>query len=95
MAGVTVFIGLIESVAASVILLALRRTLGYAYSSEEEVINYVTSMVPLACISVITDGLQGVLSGDILTINLLHYCFSTGYKTNYIYRTICQLPMIC
>ncbi|XP_020099322.1 protein DETOXIFICATION 14-like [Ananas comosus] len=62
-AGVTVFVGLIESVAASVILLALRRTLGYAYSSEEEVINYVTSMVPLACISVITDGLQGVLSG--------------------------------
>jgi MATE family multidrug resistance protein len=44
-------------------LLASRRLLGRAYSSEEEVISFVAMMVPLVCITVVTDGLQGVMSG--------------------------------
>lgn len=44
-------------------LLASRRLLGCAYSSEEEVISFVAMMVPLVCITVVTDGLQGVMSG--------------------------------
>ncbi|KAL6608072.1 hypothetical protein ACP70R_041135 [Stipagrostis hirtigluma subsp. patula] len=52
-----------SAVLVSVTLLALRRFVGIAFSNEEEVISYVTRMVPLLSISVISDSLQGVLSG--------------------------------
>uniref|UniRef100_A0A0E0C2M3 Protein DETOXIFICATION n=1 Tax=Oryza meridionalis TaxID=40149 RepID=A0A0E0C2M3_9ORYZ len=52
-----------EAVLVSVTLLALRHFIGIAFSNEEEVINYVTRMVPVLSVSVITDSLQGVLSG--------------------------------
>lgn len=51
------------AVLVSVTLLSLRHFIGIAFSNEEEVVNYVTRMVPLLSISVITDNLQGVLSG--------------------------------
>ncbi|KAF0920598.1 hypothetical protein E2562_035795 [Oryza meyeriana var. granulata] len=54
---------LCSAVLVSVTLLALRHFIGIAFSNEEEVINYVTRMVPILSISVITDSLQGVLSG--------------------------------
>ncbi|TKW16097.1 hypothetical protein SEVIR_5G277000v4 [Setaria viridis] len=45
-------------------LLVGRRLLGRAYSNEEEVISFVSDMVPLVCITVATDALQqGVLAG--------------------------------
>jgi MATE family multidrug resistance protein len=44
-------------------LLAARRLVGRAYSSQEEVISFVAAMVPLVCITVVTDCIQGVLSG--------------------------------
>ncbi|KAF9623474.1 hypothetical protein IFM89_003058 [Coptis chinensis] len=47
----------------SATLFASRNILGYAYSNEKEVIDYVTTLVPLVCLSVIMDSLQGVLSG--------------------------------
>lgn len=46
-------------------LLASRRLLGAAYSSEEEVVSFVAAMVPLICITVVTDALQGVLAGQL------------------------------
>ncbi|XXG83826.1 hypothetical protein AAC387_Pa10g1493 [Persea americana] len=52
-----------ETVIVSTTLFATRYVLGYAYSNEKEVINYVADMVPLICLTVITDGLQGVLAG--------------------------------
>ncbi|TVU09157.1 hypothetical protein EJB05_42601 [Eragrostis curvula] len=52
-----------EALIVSGTLLALRRLVGRAYSSEEEVISFVATMVPLVCITVVTDGFQGVLSG--------------------------------
>jgi MATE family multidrug resistance protein len=52
-----------SAVLVSTTLLALRHFIGIAFSNEEEVINYVTRMVPVLSISVITDSLQGVLSG--------------------------------
>ncbi|KAJ0985735.1 hypothetical protein J5N97_004091 [Dioscorea zingiberensis] len=60
---VAMLITVTEAVAVSGTVFALRRTLGYAYSNEKEVIDYVTRMTPLLCISVIMDSLQGVLSG--------------------------------
>ncbi|KAK1301455.1 MATE efflux family protein 5 [Acorus calamus] len=53
----------VEALIVSGTLFTIRRYLGYSYSNEEEVIDYVTKMVPLICISVIMDSLQGVLSG--------------------------------
>ncbi|CAN1268711.1 Protein DETOXIFICATION 12 [Linum perenne] len=42
---------------------ACRHAFGYSFSNEKEVIDYVTRMAPLICLSVIMDSLQGVLSG--------------------------------
>lgn len=61
--GVALSIVACSAVLVSVTLLALRHFIGIAFSNEEEVINYVTRMVPVLSISVITDSLQGVLSG--------------------------------
>ncbi|KAJ4749342.1 Protein DETOXIFICATION [Rhynchospora pubera] len=60
---VVMFIAVAEAACVSATLLASHRILGYAYSNDEEVVSYVSKLVPLVCISVITDGLQGVLSG--------------------------------
>ncbi|KAI4999769.1 hypothetical protein ZWY2020_004358 [Hordeum vulgare] len=60
---VVMSVAVTEAVVVSGALLLSRRLLGRAYSSEEEVASAVAVMVPLVCITVITDGLQGVLSG--------------------------------
>ncbi|KAJ4973463.1 hypothetical protein NE237_006637 [Protea cynaroides] len=56
-------IAVTEALIVSLTLFAFRYILGYAYSNEKEVINYVTEMVPLISLSVIMDSMQGVLSG--------------------------------
>eukprot|EP00262_Sarcandra_glabra_P012529 TRINITY_DN3252_c0_g1_i6.p1 TRINITY_DN3252_c0_g1~~TRINITY_DN3252_c0_g1_i6.p1 ORF type:complete len:462 (+),score=30.61 TRINITY_DN3252_c0_g1_i6:197-1387(+) len=60
---VIVSLAAIEAFTVSSTLFALRYVLGYAYSNEKEVVDYVTKMMPLICVSVIMDSLQGVLSG--------------------------------
>ncbi|KAH9681351.1 protein DETOXIFICATION 12 [Citrus sinensis] len=40
-----------------------RRVFGYVFSNEGQVVDYVTTMAPLVCLSVIIDSLQGVFSG--------------------------------
>lgn len=54
-----------ETLIVSSTLLACRNVFGYLYSNEKEVIDYVTSMTPLICLSVLMDSIQGVLSGTI------------------------------
>ncbi|XP_057961022.1 protein DETOXIFICATION 12-like isoform X2 [Malania oleifera] len=53
----------LETSIISTTLFASRSIFGYTYSNEKEVVDYVTSMAPLVCLSVILDSLQGVLSG--------------------------------
>ncbi|KAL4363950.1 hypothetical protein GQ457_04G006230 [Hibiscus cannabinus] len=53
----------LETVVVSGTLFASRSVFGYVYSNEKEVVDYVTTMAPLVCVSVILDSLQGVLSG--------------------------------
>ena len=65
---VALLITITEAVIVSTTIFALRYILGYAYSNEKEVIDYVTEMAPLLCISVIMDSLQGVRSGYILNL---------------------------
>ncbi|KAI5012114.1 hypothetical protein ZWY2020_024248 [Hordeum vulgare] len=61
--GVALSIVVCSAALVSTTLLASRHFIGIAFSNEEEVIDYVTRMVPVLSISVITDSLQGVLSG--------------------------------
>ncbi|KAF9600207.1 hypothetical protein IFM89_005031 [Coptis chinensis] len=49
------FVALIGTTIVSTALFASRNSLGYAYSDEKEVIDYVTEMVPLVCLSIVFD----------------------------------------
>ncbi|KAM1085259.1 hypothetical protein ACFX15_010645 [Malus domestica] len=52
-----------ETSITTTILFACRKVFGYTFSNEKEVIDYVTIMVPLVCLSVILDSMHGVLTG--------------------------------
>ncbi|KAJ8747764.1 hypothetical protein K2173_010031 [Erythroxylum novogranatense] len=54
---------IIESLVLSSALFATRSVFGYTFSNEKEVVNYVTRMAPLVCVSVFLDGLLGAFSG--------------------------------
>ncbi|PKA59708.1 MATE efflux family protein 9 [Apostasia shenzhenica] len=60
---VSISVVFVEAVIVSATLFALRQVVGYAYSNEKEVTDYVKEMVPLVSISIILDSIQGVLSG--------------------------------
>ncbi|KAI8534493.1 hypothetical protein RHMOL_Rhmol10G0094400 [Rhododendron molle] len=53
----------VEVTIASASLFCCRHILGHAFSSDTEVVDYVTDMAPLVCISIIMDSFQAVLSG--------------------------------
>ncbi|MBA0785759.1 hypothetical protein Gotri_026647 [Gossypium trilobum] len=69
---VSMLIALVETLIASTILLCCRHVFGYAYSSENDVVIKVTRMVPLICLSFITDGLHGVACGIVRGIGWQH-----------------------
>ncbi|KAJ4830273.1 Protein DETOXIFICATION 12 [Turnera subulata] len=52
-----------ELLAVSGALFASRHVFGYIFSGDKEVVDYVSTVAPLVCLSVIVDGSQGVLSG--------------------------------
>lgn len=60
---VVVIIGIAEAIIVSTFFLCFRNILGYAYSNDEQVVNYIAKMVPLLCVSVSADSLIGALSG--------------------------------
>ncbi|XP_065881713.1 protein DETOXIFICATION 12-like [Euphorbia lathyris] len=57
------FLAIVETSVVASILFCSRRVFGYLFSNEKEVVDYVTAIAPLVCLSVILDSLQGVLSG--------------------------------
>ena len=57
------FLAVTQAIAISATLFCCRHILGYAYSYERQVVDYVTIMTPLLCLSVFMDSLQAVLSG--------------------------------
>lgn len=67
------FIAVLETIIVSTTLFASRHVFGYVYSNEKEVVDYVTTMSPLVCLSVIMDSLQGVLSGNFLQIRSSYF----------------------
>jgi len=66
---VVVIIGIAEAIIVSTFFLCFRNILGYAYSNDEQVVNYIADMVPLLCVSVSADSLIGALSGEFYIIN--------------------------
>ena len=62
---------IMEATIISGILFVCRHVFGYTFSNKKEVVDYVTVMAPLVCISVILDNIQGVLAGKIPTSPLL------------------------
>ncbi|XP_028117581.1 protein DETOXIFICATION 12-like, partial [Camellia sinensis] len=58
-----ILLAVAETTVVSATLFACRRIFGYTFSNEKEVVDYVTAMAPLVCLSVIMDSIQGVLSG--------------------------------
>ncbi|KAG4998535.1 hypothetical protein JHK85_029974 [Glycine max] len=54
---------IMEATIISGILFVCRHVFGYTFSNKKEVVDYVTVMAPLVCISVILDNIQGVLAG--------------------------------
>ncbi|KAF7819963.1 protein DETOXIFICATION 9-like [Senna tora] len=60
---VAMVVGIAEAVVMNTALFFSGHVLGYAYSNEKEVVDYVAQMVPFLCLSVIADSLVGVLSG--------------------------------
>lgn len=58
-----VFLATTEAVIVSTALFACRNVLGYAYTNDKQVVDYIASMAPLICVSVFMDSLQAVLSG--------------------------------
>lgn len=59
-------LGIAEAVLVSTVFYFCRHVLGYAYSNEKEVVDYVAEMVPLLCLSIGADSLIGILSGELL-----------------------------
>ncbi|XP_061351421.1 protein DETOXIFICATION 12-like [Gastrolobium bilobum] len=52
-----------ESSIVNATLFACRNVYGYIFSNEKQVVDYVTVMAPLVCLSVMLDSIQGVLVG--------------------------------
>nr|XP_010932731.1 protein DETOXIFICATION 16-like [Elaeis guineensis] len=60
---IAVFMAITQSLIVGLIILLSRKFWGYAYSNEEEVVNYVDIMMPILAIANLLDGIQCVLSG--------------------------------
>ncbi|KAH9650416.1 protein DETOXIFICATION 12 [Citrus sinensis] len=58
-----VFMAVMETIIASASLFASWGVFGYVFSNEGKVVDYVITMAPLVCLSVIMDSLQGLFSG--------------------------------
>ncbi|KAF7808808.1 protein DETOXIFICATION 14-like [Senna tora] len=52
-----------EALVVSSIIFASRHVLGYVFSNEQDVVDYVTEVAPLLVLSVFVDSLHGTLSG--------------------------------
>ena len=57
------FLAVTEMVIVDIAIFASRRVFGYMFSNDKEVVDYVTDMAPLICLSIVMDSLQGTLSG--------------------------------
>lgn len=57
------FLAVTEGVLVSLILVSVRHVWGYLFTNEEEVVSYMSKVMPVLALSNFMDGIQGVLSG--------------------------------
>ncbi|KAK3001737.1 hypothetical protein RJ639_020269 [Escallonia herrerae] len=57
------FLAVLETLIVSVTIYCFRYIWGHAYSNEMAVVDYISEMTPLICLSTVTDSLQAVISG--------------------------------
>ncbi|KAK1699427.1 hypothetical protein QYE76_016124 [Lolium multiflorum] len=62
-ARVVMMLALAVGASEGLLMLLVRNVWGYAYSNEQEVAAYIARMMPILAVSILFDGLQGVLSG--------------------------------
>lgn len=60
---VVMMLGVTEGIALGVLLIALRNIWGYVFTNEQEVVKYLSVIMPILAISNFMDAIQGVLSG--------------------------------
>ena len=72
---VVVSMATIEGLLLATILILIRNVWGYAYSNEQEVVEYVANVVPLIAVSSFLDGLQCVLSGSYFVVLVQSHVF--------------------
>ncbi|XP_010514294.1 PREDICTED: protein DETOXIFICATION 6-like isoform X1 [Camelina sativa] len=58
-----IFLWFLEATICSTLLFACRNIFGYAFSNSKEVVDYVTELSPLLCLSFLVDGFSAVLGG--------------------------------
>ncbi|KAJ0755148.1 putative multi antimicrobial extrusion protein [Helianthus annuus] len=62
-ARVMMFLAVTEGVLVSLFLISVRHIWGYLFTNEEEVVRYMSKVMPVLALSNFMDGIQGVLSG--------------------------------
>ncbi|KAJ0536554.1 putative multi antimicrobial extrusion protein [Helianthus annuus] len=62
-ARVMMFLAVTEGVLVSLFLISVRHIWGYLFTNEEEVVSYMSKVMPVLALSNFMDGIQGVLSG--------------------------------
>ncbi|KAJ9163291.1 hypothetical protein P3X46_022972 [Hevea brasiliensis] len=83
------FVTTTQSIIVSSILFATRHVFGYVFSNEKQVVDYVTAMAPLVCISVILGSLDETLSGIAMGCGWQNY----GAYVNLVAFYICGMPV--
>lgn len=58
------FLAVIEAIIVSTMVFSCRHYLANAFSNKMEVVSYVVSMSPFIALSIITDSIQAVISGE-------------------------------
>ncbi|XP_065881759.1 protein DETOXIFICATION 12-like isoform X3 [Euphorbia lathyris] len=83
------FLAIVEASIVASVLFGTRRVFGYVFSNEKAVVDYVTVMAPLICVSSILDSLQGVLSGVVRGCGFQHI----GAYVNLGAFYLCGIPV--
>ena len=73
-----------EAIVVSTALFVSRHVFGYIFSNEGEVVDYVRNLAPFLCVSVILDGLQGVLSGKVSPLPIKPFLEILGNQSTFL-----------
>ena len=60
---VVMVLGLVQGIALGVLLISLGNKWGFVFTNEQQLIQYLSSIMPILAISNFIDAIQGTLSG--------------------------------